>query len=185
MRLVTVLLFLIAIAAMPAHAATTDVHRCVGADGGTIFTDKKCEDIGASVRPAPMQVAITAGATERLGARGCARTADDLKRGLQQALATGDVNRVASFYHWPGIGSAESGDILKRLQVLAGRPLLSLQMLRTRQPTDADGYRSVASEQPAAASAVELTQARSGNDPTSVRTTLGVTHYFGCLWVHF
>ncbi len=185
MRPATILLFLIAIAAMPAHAATTDVHRCVGADGGAIFTDKKCEDIGASVRPDPIHASAAAGATGHLGARGCARTVDDLKRGLQQALAAGDVNRVASFYHWPGISSAESGDILKRLQVLAGRPLLSLQMIGARQPTDADGYRSVASEQPADASAVELTQARSGNDPTSVRTTLGVTHYFGCLWVHF
>ncbi len=51
MRYGFILLFLLMLAALPAHAA--DVHRCIGADGGAIFTDKLCENIGASVRPEP------------------------------------------------------------------------------------------------------------------------------------
>lgn len=185
MRLGFILLFLLALTALPAHAA--DVHRCIGADGGVIFTDKLCADIGASVRPQPTTFpgATSTVSSSHLGTRGCARTPDELKHGLQTALNAGNVNQVAAFYHWPGISGAESDGILKRLQTIADRPLLSVQWIRSHQPADGGGYSSVASEAPIDASAVELVQARSGSDTTQVRTTLTVTHYVGCLWVHF
>ncbi len=95
------------------------------------------------------------------------------------------MNQLAALYHWPGISGAKSEGILKRLQIIANRPLVSVQLIRTREPTDADGFQTVASTQEADAIAVDLMQARSGSDPTSMRTTLAVTHYFGCLWIHF
>ncbi len=183
MRIGFLLLCLLMLAALPAHAA--DVHRCVGADGGAIFTDKLCADIGASVRPEPAARISGTNSTGRLGTRGCARTADEMRHGLQAALDDHNVNQVAAFYHWPGISGAESEGILKRLQIIANRPLVSVQLIHAREPPDADGFQTVASTQESEAIAVELMQARSGNDPTSVRTTLAVTHYIGCLWIHF
>ena len=185
MRFGFLILFLLALTALPAHAA--DVHRCIGADGGAIFTDKLCADIGASVRtqPSTSPGASSTVHSNHLGTRGCARTPDELKHGLQTALNAGDVNQVAAFYHWPGISGAESDGILKRLQTIADRPFLSVQLLGSHQPADGGSYSSVASEPTIDASSVELLQARSGSDPTEVLTTLAVTHYVGCLWVHF
>ena len=50
----TFLLLLLATAAVPRTAAAQAVQRCIGADGRTVFTDRRCEEIGAVQRvPAP------------------------------------------------------------------------------------------------------------------------------------
>ena len=190
MRLLfTAALLWLAVVAAPARAA--DLNRCVAADGHPVFTDKPCADVGATIRPEP----AAAPAPDATGAqpkrpRNCARTTDELRDGLRAALATGDVNQVASFYHWPGISGAESEDILKRLQAIAERPTLALDLIRPRQAQTADGYRTVASEQAAEASAIEpaaieLVQARSTDDPERIRTVLSLTPSAGCWWVRF
>ena len=182
--LLAALFLLLAVIAPPARA--TDLNRCVGADGHSVFTDKPCEDVGAKVRPEPAAAPTSGTAVaDRTRSHDCARTTDALRNGLQAAVAAGDVNQVAAFYHWPGITSAESEDILKRLQAIAARPLLSLNLIRPRQPQDADVYRTVASEQPGEASAIDLVQARSTGDPEPVHTVLSLTQYAGCWWVHF
>jgi hypothetical protein len=177
------LLLLFAVfAAMQANA--TDVHRCIGADGGAIFTDAKCEDIGAIVRPVPAPA--IAGTARHLGPRGCSRTLGALREGLRSALASGDVNQLASYYNWPGISSSESVRILDRLQAIVDRPLTSIHLVGARTTQDADGYRTVASEQePARGNAIEIVQARSANDPTVVRTQFGLARNADCWWVQF
>jgi hypothetical protein len=182
MRCAIALLVLMSVAALPSHAA--GLHRCIDANGGAIFTDQACEDIGASVRPEPVPVSGAA-STGRLHARTCARTTEGLLRGLRAALAAGDVNQVAAFYHWPGITTVGSNDILDRLQAIAARPLVSAELVRERTPQDADGFQTVASGQPPEASAIELVQARSGADATPTRTVFALTEYMGCWWVHF
>jgi hypothetical protein len=177
------LLFL-AVVALPARA--TDLNRCIGADGHPVFTDKPCEDLGATVRPEPAAAPTSGTSTaERAHPRDCARTTDTLQKGLQAAIAAGDVNQVAAFYHWPGISSAESEEILKRLQVIAARPVLSLDLIRPQQAQGSDGYRTVASELPREASAIEVVQVRSAGDPERIHTVLMLIPYAGCWWVHF
>jgi hypothetical protein len=186
MRLiVTALLILLALVALPACA--NGLHRCIAAGGGSIFTDQICEDIGATARPEP---APTSGApsTGRLRVHGCARTSEDLQRGLQSALAAGDVNQIASFYHWPGITTAGSVAILKRLQAISGHPVLSVDLIhpqQSQQAPDADGYATVASAQHREASGIQIVQSRSDTDDTPVRTSFALTQYLGCWWVHF
>ena len=180
--IVFLLLILLALVASPARAA--DVHHCIGADGNAIFTDKKCEDIGAQTRqePAPQN----AGTTEHLAVRGCARTLESLRDGLKTAIYSNDVNHLASFYNWPGISSAQSVSIMKRLQTILDRPLTSIQLAGAAQPRDADGFRIVASEQPTAhASAIEIVQALSATNPTEVRTEFALIQNAGCWWVQF
>jgi hypothetical protein len=198
--LIAAVLLSLAVMMVPARAA--DLNRCIGADGNPVFTDKPCEDVGATLRPQPPAAAPSGSApagsgpsTMRLAhSRDCARTPDALREGLRSALATGDVNQVAAFYHWPGISSAESEGILTRLQTIAARPLLSLDLIRPHQTQTAEDHRTIASEQvaesamePAAIepAAIEIVQARTPDDPERVRTVLPLTQYAGCWWVRF
>ena len=187
MRFAILVLMLLCVAALPAHA--TGLHRCVDANGGSIFTDQTCEDIGASVRAEPAPAPIAA-ATSRLHARTCARTTDGLLHGLKIAFAAGDVNQVAAFYHWPGITSAGSEAILKRLQAIASHPLVSAELIRQPASRDAEGFQTVATQgiasgQTPEASGVELLQARSGGDTTPMRILFALTENAGCWFVHF
>lgn len=182
-RVCIAILLLLAAAGMRAHAA--DVNRCVDANGHPVFTDKHCEDVGASLRIDPVPVATGATSPVRVHVRDCAHTTEDLRRGLQAALATGDVNKVAAFYQWAGATTASSEDVLKRLQAIATRPVVAVELVRPHQAPDSEGFTTVASTQEFAASAIELVQSRSANDPTQVRTSLALTAYMGCWWVRF
>jgi len=177
-------LVLLAAIALPARAE--GVHRCVDAHGEAVFTDQRCEDIGAAVRPEPAPPFGSA-ATQRVHVHvhDCARTTDDLHNGLEAALAAHDVNRIAGFYQWAGISSAGSADILKRLQAIADRPLATVHLVRAHQPIDANGFQTLASAQPSRASAIEVVQTRSTNDPTPARTEFALTAYMGCWWIRF
>ncbi len=186
MRSAFLVLMLLCVAALPAYAA--EPHRCIDTHGGAIFTDQQCEDIGASVRPEPAP-ASEAATTGRLHARTCARTTDGLLRGLRNALAAGDVNQLAAIYHWPGITSAGSDAILKHLQAIAARPLLSVELIRER-PQDADrsmtgASGTIASTQAPQTSAIELVQGRSGADAMPMRTVFALTENAGCWFVRF
>jgi hypothetical protein len=182
MRYAVILLIGLWMAALPAQA--NGLHRCVDANGGPIFSDQPCENIGASVRPETAPASGAAG-TGRLHAHTCAHTAEGLLRGFKIAVATGDVNQLSAFYHWPGIGNAEADEILKRLQQIAGRPIVSAELVLPHQSPNASGDPSLASAQTAEATAIELVQSRSGNDASPMHTTLALTQYLGCWWVHF
>ena len=186
MRLIlAALLVLLALVALPARA--NGLNRCIAAGGGSIFTDQSCEDIGATVRPEPIP---TSGAvsTGRLRVHGCSRTTGDLQYGLQSALAAGDVNQIASFYHWPGITTQRSVAILKRLQAIADHPLLSIDLIhpqQTQPPPDTDGYETVATARHGEAIGIQIVQTRSDTNAMPVRTVFALTQYLGCWWVHF
>jgi hypothetical protein len=181
---IVALLLLFALVALPANAE--GVHRCIGAHGDAVFTDQRCEDIGAVVRPEPAPPFGSA-STQRVHVHvhDCARSTNDLHDGLEAALAAHDVNRLAAFYQWAGISSAESADILKRLQAIADRPLAMVHLVRPHEPTDANGFQTVASARPSGAVAIELVQTRSSNDPSPVRTGFALTAYMGCWWIRF
>ena len=181
MRPALALLILVACAALPAHAAT--LNRCVGANDVPIFTDQRCQDIGAAVRREPGHASATSGRW-RLHATGCARTTADLLRGLKTAFDAGDVNQVAAFYHWPGIDAAESVRILDRLQSLLDHPIESIALIRPQQTQDPDSDHATVSEPPEA-TAIELLATHSDSDATPMRTDFTLVQYMGCWWVRF
>ena len=178
----TFALLLVFACCMPiVHAAT--LNRCIGADGVSIFTDQRCQDVGARVRPEA--ASESRGMNRwRLHASGCAHTTADLLRGLKSAFDAGDVNQVAAFYHWPGISASESVRILDRLQALIDHPIESITLLRPQQAPASDTDPAIAS-QPAEASALELVSTRSDNDTAPIRTDFALIQYMGCWWVHF
>jgi hypothetical protein len=61
----------------------------------------------------------------RRGTATCARTPEQLELLLRGAVSMGDVNRIATAYHWAGMGSAQAKAVLTRLEGLAQSPVTS------------------------------------------------------------
>ena len=115
---------LIACLLFTALPASAQVRQCIAADGSRLYTDRTCADLNAThAPPAPP----SSGA--RLASRqtGCARTLQDLILALEQALQSGDVNRLAGLYDWAGLGGAAANATLDRLQRIAARSVLAIQ----------------------------------------------------------
>lgn len=63
----------------------------------------------------------------RHGGASCARTPEQLQLLLRGAVSMGDVNRIATAYHWAGMGSSQAKSVLTRLEGLAKAPVTSVQ----------------------------------------------------------
>ena len=61
----------------------------------------------------------------RRGTATCARSPEELQLLLRGAVSMGDVNRIATAYHWTGMGSAQAKAVLTRLEGLAKSPVTS------------------------------------------------------------
>src|SRR5690606_639780 len=116
----------LALAATPVQAPAQAVQRCMDASGRTVFTDRRCADVGAAERvPAPV-------ASGSHGSRrgplpgGCPRTAAQLAGELGAALRAGDTNRLTGLYDWSGVSSAAASRVLEQLERVAARPLLDI-----------------------------------------------------------
>ncbi|MBS0465149.1 MAG: hypothetical protein JSS03_09185 [Proteobacteria bacterium] len=180
--------------ATAAHANPGDLNRCVGADGRSIYTDQSCDQIGASVKPqAPDIAGSNRGVSSprvHVHVRDCAKSLDALRDGVQAALLAGDVNQLAGFYQWTGMGSSAAEGVMDRLAAMTARPFVAVTLLHAsgtpRTPSsDAIDPATAANAPPERASGIAIDQSRSANDPTPVRTVLGVSAYMGCWWVRF
>ena len=87
--------------------------------------------IGDSLAPmsgaSPEAEAAKAYLAARHGTAGCARTPEQLQLLLRGAVSMGDVNRIATAYHWAGMGSDQARHVLTRLESLGESPVTSTQ----------------------------------------------------------
>src|SRR5215218_8844018 len=120
MRMRPIALLVLLCASLPACA---EVRHCVAADGTSVFTDRRCEDIGAVQRRAPGPAA-TAPAARR---DGCPRTLHDLVFEVTTAVDTRDVNRLAGVYGWTGMSNSAAYALMDRLQAIVARPLVDVE----------------------------------------------------------
>jgi len=178
-----VLVALIVVAALPgtgrvAHAQ--DVHRCIAADGRSIYTDQDCTDIDAIERkPPPMPSGV------QIHVRDCARSPDDLLFGVRSALDAQDVNKLAAFYHWTGVGSAESVRLMNQLDALSQRPLVDVALEGFDAPPDAwDSPERVGAPR-SAPNRLHIEQMRSNNNAGSISTTFYLQRNLGCWWIRY
>ena len=104
LRLLPPVLSLLVLSAAATPAAA-EVRRCVTPSGQTIFTDRKCGDVGATERLPPAAGA----APSRVYRGGCARNLQELVFEITTAIDTRDANRLAGVYHWAGM-SGSAGD---------------------------------------------------------------------------
>ncbi|GAB3515386.1 hypothetical protein [Pseudoxanthomonas daejeonensis] len=118
------LLFLacLCLALPPATVRAQQVQRCIGPDGRAVYTDRRCDDIGAISRLPP----AAAGEGPRLFRGGCPRQLSQLVGEIGAAIQNRDVNRLASVYDWSGATDASASRTLDRLEAMAERPLVDI-----------------------------------------------------------
>jgi len=109
-------------AALPGHARAQQVQRCMGADGQAVYTDRRCDDIGAVARLPP----AVAAEGPRLFRGGCPRVLSQLVGEIGAAIQGRDVNRLASVYDWSGVSNASASRLLDRLEAMVDRPLVDI-----------------------------------------------------------
>ena len=203
------LLLVAAVLALPAGALAQTVNRCVGADGRSVYSDQPCHSEGAVARQAPTRPAA-AGAqgfttgTGTVGA-GCARSIDSLLMGVRGALESGDVNRLATYYHWTGTSARGGRYLMDELEDIARRPWVSIDFVypepaptlpddfdygpapqQTDYPmsgTDDGTGDAPAPRRQVRPRALRIEQASSASDPGSSRTDFLLRRHAGCWWI--
>lgn len=201
----------------PAYATSPDdpggLRHCLGAGGVTIFTDRRCEDLQATdLRAPPSGYSGNVVQPGLLRVRSCARNQDDLLAGVRAALENHDANRLAEFYHWTGMGSAEGYRLMERLDSFSARPVVDVQLVRSAYP-DAEFYSDLYFDEPPPlppvpeseeddrwssgeapaprprkprlASMLRVDQMRSDNDVASTVTYFRLLTNAGCWWMRF
>ena len=158
-----------------------EVRRCSGPDGGIVYTDRRCADIGGVDR---LQRPGTAGSGggHNLYRGGCARNLQDLVYELTTAIDSGDANRLASVYHWTGMSSGQGYAVMARLGGIVKRPLVDIApvMPASVDGVDGDLYPQTTVHRAPVALRVEQTLA---NGSTPSRTVFGLQKHFGCWWI--
>lgn len=127
----TLAAFLLLPAALAAWPASAQIRRCATDDGGHVYTDRECKDIGATERAPRQGVAGQGGRAIR---RDCSRSVQDLVFELTAAIDGRDVNRLAGIYHWPGTSSRNAYTIMGRLDAIVNRPLVDVTPLQPPPP---------------------------------------------------
>lgn len=169
------------------------VHRCIDASGATIFSDRACADLQAQNAPASAAPGH-GGAT--VAVRGCARTRGELLAGVRAALAAQDVNRLANFYLWTGMGTREAYGVMDELGRVAAHPLVDA---RLEADPDAPAAATTAtppalaaptSANPVAAAApraarLRVDQGTSATDPGARISYFRLENQAGCWWITF
>ncbi|MDQ3206587.1 MAG: DUF4124 domain-containing protein [Pseudomonadota bacterium] len=169
-------LLLAVFAATLAPDAGAQVNRCVTPDGGVLYTDRPCREMGG----------VEAVRAPRAPAgghfyRGCSRNLRDLVFEMTTAFDMQDANRLASVYHWPGMSGRSGNGVMSRLDAMVQRPLVDIVPV---MPGERDGtapyYPQDSSRQRPVGLRVEQTLA---NGITPARTVFGLTRHFGCWWI--
>jgi hypothetical protein len=164
---------------LPAACASAhaQVRRCTAADGTAVFTDRRCQDIGA-VEHVP-QVSAASGA--RLSRNACSRNLQDLVYELTTAIDNRDVNRLAGVYQWTGTSTRTGYALMQRLQAIAQRPLVDIVPVYPATPDGQDDYfpQATVRRKPIG---LRLEQTLA-NGSTPSHTVLGLRRSFGCWWV--
>lgn len=173
MRRFVVAILFAGFACMP-HAVNAQVRRCALPDGNTVFTDRRCEALGGTERPAAF-----AQPQLRTYRPACPRTLRDLAFELSSSIDARDVNRLAGIYDWTGMSTRQGYAVMSRLQAIVDRPLVDLQPV---YPGGRDPWQlqEAAPPQPPVALRVEQV---SKNGSTPVRAVFGLRKRLDCWWV--
>jgi hypothetical protein len=170
--------------AWPALAGAA-IHRCVGPDGGTIYTDRRCEDFNAIDR-LPQAPPSAAASVPQVVQSDCARRTDTLLFDLRRAIESDDINGLAGLYHWPGVSGRGARGIMDRLERIASRPLASVELsfpdvtpVRDDPASFPDG---TPLEDPLG---VRIEQALPGEIVASFAEQLRLVRHAGCWWLSF
>jgi hypothetical protein len=176
-------------------AAAQSVQRCADASGASVFTDRRCEDVGAAsrvIRP-PVNSAGQPVAPRHLG---CPRRLSDLVQQITGAIDANDANRLASLYQWNGISDASANRLMDQMEAIVRRPLVDIApIFPAVEPApivdasgnvidaNADGYYpQPAPPQKRRPVGLRLQQTLA-NTSTPSSTVLGIRRSYDCFWI--
>lgn len=167
--------------------ATAVVRRCVGPDGGTIYTDRPCDQFNARDYKAPPATATSDSSADDTGPvrSDCSRTPDALLFDLRRAVESSNINALAGLYHWPGVGGRAAVSIMDRLEDLAAEPGASVDLIYPEAAFvvhDRAAYPELPAENPIGIRVARVVDAASMRAPEQ---TLGLRRHAGCWWIHF
>lgn len=180
--------------------ADAAVRRCIGPDGGTIYTDRPCEQFQArdadvpadeDANPAPSAAAGT-DADRPLEAYGpawsdCARTPDALLFSLRRIFEHRDINGLAGLYHWSGMGGHNANAVMQHLESLLHWSSGSVDLVYpdaafvVHAPQD---WPDLPPEDPIGVRLVAPQASLDYSQPEESRV-LGLVRHAGCWWLHF
>lgn len=185
-RLAALLALILLLATAPA-AAQSPIHRCIGANGGAVFTDQPCAALQASpVSPnaPPGPAAVRLAPPPVL----CAASPEQLRQGVIDAFASRDANRLAGLMLWEGYGRGAVIADIRSLAELMKQPLLDVAMPDGDAPATAASTNTPPSTDsvPAAPSSTgQLVLHVGGNDGSGTLRELrfDLVRQAGCLWL--
>ena len=166
----------------PAVAQSERMNRCTDAQGGSVYTDRPCETLGARSRM-PSIVPSTGNVQDRdtLGAR-CPRRLSELVAALRSAAGSEDANRLSSLYLWGAVSDAGAQRVLGQLEAIARRPLVDIVPVYPQaQPPRSVGAGEMPAPRPNPIG-LRLEQVLPGT-ATPARTVLSLRRQYGCFWI--
>jgi hypothetical protein len=190
MRLLVILLLLL-LPVCAAHAQG-DIHRCVGANGIPVFTDRVCSDINAApvAPPAPTSSVAppSGGLPSQPPAVLCAAGMAQLKQAVVDAFAARNPNRLAGLMLWDGDGQGAVVADIQLFNRLMEHPLIDITTgpASAASTTDAPSASSTSVPPPGPSEGGTLvvrTEAEDGSGTTQ-QTRFDVVRHDGCLWLH-
>jgi hypothetical protein len=175
---------------MAAARAQGDIHRCVGADGRPIFTDRVCSDVDA--QPALPPPSTSTASVPAVGVAQppppvlCAADVERLKQAVVDAFAAHNPNRLAGLMLWNGAGRQTVVVYIRALSGLMTHPLLEVDVDddASAYNEDDDDASGVSTSKPPAHAGTLVVQA--GSDDGSgenLEARFGIIHQAGCLWL--
>lgn len=192
MRFLTLLLLLLWFP-VSAIKAQGDIHRCVGADGIPVFTDRVCTDVNAKpVMPAPAMSASVPVVPSQAPAVTCAADLRQLKQAVIDAFAERKPNRLAGLTLWNGDGKEEVVADIRYFNRLMSRPLIAVTSIPDTSSAAGDDDDAAASSlslsaspnpTPAHGEALIVQTESDDGSGAAAQTRFDVVHRSGCVWL--
>jgi hypothetical protein len=138
-RLIALLCLVLLARAVPVMAQT-DIHHCIGANGGAVFTDQPC----AALQATPVNSAASPDAAAPSTTPPpilCAASLGQLRQSVINAFANRDANRMAGLMLWDGYGRGAVVADIRSLSQLMKAPLLDINT--SGEPADEDDNQPV------------------------------------------
>lgn len=199
MRLLAIFLLLLLPFGMA--RAQSDIHRCVGANGGVIFTDRECSDLNATPAvPAPTASASASASEVQTSIAQpppvlCASDMTQLKQAVVDAFADRNPNRLAGLMLWEGSGREAVVANIRQFTRMMAHPLVGVRASEytstappsssTSMGTDPSVLSISATPSPSPPQGESLsveTESDDGSGATQ-QTHFGVVRHDGCLWL--
>jgi len=184
LRLVALLSLALLACAAPA-AAQTPIHRCIGANGGAVFTDQPCAALRATpVNPAtPTDTPAPSGPLPVL----CAANIEELRQSVIDAFARRDSVRMGGLILWDGYGRGAAIADIRALTALMEQPLLQVDLPTPAASAAAlpDNWPPLAGDPAPAATAApdQLVLHTAGADGAGSTWRFDIVRQAGCLWL--